>query len=96
MATRHSSIALNSSTAVQITGIEDLNNKRGVSIVLNNNHASAIMYIGATAATTSSSFGMHLDPNGRIVLSGEFDATDVLYAIASAGTPNLHVLVVGG
>ena len=96
MATRHSTIALNASTAVQITGIEDINNKKGISIVLNNNHASAIIYVGATEATSSTSFGFHLDPNGRIVLSGEFDATDVLYAIASAGTPSLRVLVVGG
>ena len=96
MATRHSNIALNASTAVQVTGIEDLNNKRGVSITLNNNNATAIIYVGATAATSSTSFGFHLDPNGRITLSGEFDATDVLYAIANTGTPNLHVLVVGG
>jgi hypothetical protein len=96
MATRHGNIVLNSSTATKITGIEDLNNKKGISIVINNNHASAIMYFGATSATSSSSFGFHLDPNGRIVLTGEFDTTDVIYAIASAGTPSVNVMVVGG
>jgi vancomycin resistance protein YoaR len=96
MATRHAGIALNSSTAVQITGIEDLNNRKGISIVLNNNHATAIIYVGATASTSSTNFGFHLDPNARVVLSGEFDASDVMYAIASAGTPSLRVMVVGG
>jgi hypothetical protein len=96
MASRHSSIALNASTAVQITGIEDTSNKRGMSIVLNNAHATAIMYVGATSATSSTNFGFHLDPNGRIVLSGEFTYTDKLFAIASAGTPSIHVLVMGG
>ena len=96
MATRHAGIALNSSTATQITGIEDLNNKKGISIVLNNNHASAIIYVGATTSTSSSNFGFHLDPNARIVLSGEFDVTDTMYSIASAGTPSLRVMVIGG
>jgi len=96
MATRHAGIALNSSTAVQITGIEDLNNRKGISIVLNNNHATAIIYVGATASTSSTNFGFHLDPNARVVLSGEFDASDVMYAIASAGTPSLRVMVIGG
>ena len=96
MATRHAGIALNASTATQITGIEDLNNKKGISIVLNNNHASAIIYVGATTSTSSSNFGFHLDPNARIVLSGEFDVTDTMYAIASAGTPSIRVMVIGG
>ena len=96
MATRHAGITLNASTATKITGIEDLNNKKGISIVLNNNHATAIIYVGATSATSSTDFGFHLDPNARIVLSGEFDTTDTMYAIASAGTPKIHVMVVGG
>jgi len=96
MASRHANIALNTSTATKITGIEDLGNRKGMTIVLNNNHATALMYIGATSATSTTDFGFHLDPNARIVLTGEFMYTDVLYAIANTGTPSIHVLVMGG
>ncbi|NBO56660.1 MAG: hypothetical protein EBU84_19175 [Actinobacteria bacterium] len=97
MASRHHTFTLNSTTPTQITGIHDLNNRRGVTIVLNsdkNNNNS--VFIGANNTVSTTDFGWHADADDTLVLSGEFTAEDTLWAIADANTPKIHVLVMGG
>lgn len=97
MVSRHYTFTLNSSTATEITGIADLNRRRGVTIVLNtdkNNNNPC--FVGATSAVSSTNFGWHADADATLVLSGEFTTADRLWAITDSGSPKLHVLVMGG
>lgn len=97
MASRHATFTLNSSTATQITGIADLNRRRGVTIVLNTDkNNNNPVFVGASSSVTSTNFGWHADADTTLVLSGEFTTADTLWAITDAGSPKLHVLVMGG
>lgn len=97
MASRHATFTLNSSTATQITGIQDLSRRRGVTIVVNtdkNNNVAC--FFGADNTVSSTNFGWHADKDVTLVLSGEFTKADTLWAIAESGSPKVHVLVMGG
>jgi len=97
MASRHYTFTLNSTTATQLTGITDTNNRRGITIVLNtdkNNNNS--VFIGGDSTVTTSNYGWHGDSDDTLVLAGEFTTADDLWAIADAGSPKVHVLVIGG
>jgi hypothetical protein len=98
MTIAHYQFTLNSSTATEITGIASTGKRNGLTIILNTdkNNNQAVFIGGATVS--SSSFGYHMDADQTLNLSGYFDATDRLYAIGAsggAGSPILHVLVVG-
>lgn len=97
MASRHATFTLNSSTATEITGIADLNRRRGVTIVLNtdkNNNNSC--FIGADNTVSTTNYGWHADADATFIIAGEFTNADKLWAIADAGNPKVHVLVIGG
>lgn len=98
MASRHNTFTLNSTTPTQITGITDTaSQRRGMVIVLNTNKNNAkACLIGSDNTVSSSNFGWHADANQTLVLQGEFTYHDTLWAIAEAGSPVLHVLVMGG
>lgn len=97
MASRHFTFTLNSSTATQLTGIVDASNRRGLTIVLNTDkNNNNPVFVGSTSAVSPSNFGWHADADTTLVLHGEFTYTDTLYAITDAGSPKLHVLVMGG
>jgi hypothetical protein len=95
MTVAHYQFTLNSSTATEITGIASTGKRNGITIILNTNrNNNQAVFVGGSTVT-SSSYGYHLDANETLNLQGNFDATDRLYAIASGGSPILHVLVVG-
>jgi hypothetical protein len=97
MTVEHYQFTLNTSTATEITGIIPTGKRKrnGLSIILNTNkNNNTTVFIGG-ATVTSSSFGYHMDSDETLNLSGLYDATDRLYAIAGSGSPILHVLVVG-
>lgn len=97
MASRHYTFTLNSSTPTQITGIADLGRRRGVTIVLNTDKNNAKpCFIGADDTVSTTNFGWHADADQTIILSGEFTSADTLWAITDAGSPKLHVLIMGG
>jgi hypothetical protein len=98
MTVENHQFTLNSSTPTEITGIASTGKRNGLTIILNTdkNNNQAVFVGGATVS--SSSFGYHMDADETLNLQGNFDATDRLYAICAsggAGSPILHVLVVG-
>jgi hypothetical protein len=98
MTVRHYNFTLNSTTPTELTGIVSTSKRNGLTIILNTdkNNNQAVFIGGSTVSSTS--FGFHLDADETLNLAGFFDATDRLYAICAsggAGSPILHVLVVG-
>ena len=95
MTIAHYQFTLNSTTATEITGIASTGKRNGVTFILNTNKNNNQAVFVGDSTVTSSSFGYHLDADQTLNLSGNFDATDRLYAISASGSPILHVLVVG-
>ena len=95
MTIAHYQFTLNSTTATEITGIASTGKRNGVTIILNTNKNNNVAVFVGDSTVTSSSYGYHLDADQKLNLSGNFDATDSLYAIGASGSPILHVLVVG-
>jgi hypothetical protein len=95
MTIAHYQFTLNSSTATEITGITSTGKRNGVTIILNTNKNNNQAVFVGDSTVTASSYGYHLDADQTLNLSGNFDATDRLYAICASGSPILHVLVVG-
>jgi hypothetical protein len=95
MTIAHYQFTLNSSTATEITGITSTGKRNGVTIILNTNKNNNQPVFVGDSTVTASSYGYHLDADQTLNLSGNFDATDRLYAICASGSPILHVLVVG-
>jgi hypothetical protein len=95
MTIAHYQFTLNSTTATEITGIASTGKRNGVTIILNTDKNNNQAVFVGDSTVTSSSFGYHLDADETLNLSGNFDATDRLYAIAAGGSPILHILVVG-
>lgn len=93
MAIKHQVVALNSSssTLVSIPASAEAPYETRASISVQNLDNSIVVYIG-TSSVTSSVFGYALQPGTAI--SFDVAASDMLYAIAGSGTPNVAVLAV--
>lgn len=66
---------------------------RAIELFVQNNHATAVLYLGGTSSVSSTSHGWKLPPGaGVIIRCGDGDA---LYAVASANiaAPDVAVLV---
>lgn len=98
MTIAHYQFTLNPSTATEITGITSTGKRNGLTIILNTDKNNNQAVFVGDSTVSASSFGYHLDADETLNLQGYFDATDRLYAICAsggAGSPILHVLVVG-
>lgn len=101
MALAHNFVALNSSTAVNITpsdptltsadGLEKYPTWNNMTLYIENVDSSATVYIGSSTVT-SSSYGMSLLPGNSLSIDG-LAPTEGVYAI-STGSSNVAVLVV--
>ena len=91
MAIANQIVALNSSTAtlVSIPSASEVPYEHNASISVQNLDSSATVFLG-DSTVTSSFYGYALVPGASV--SFDLLADDKLFAIASAGTPNVAVL----
>jgi len=98
MTVRHHTFTLNSSTATEVTGIVSTSKRNGLTIILNTDKNNNVTVFVGDSTVTATDYGYHMDADETLNLAGYFDATDRIYAIAAsggAGSPKLHVMVVG-
>jgi molybdopterin biosynthesis enzyme MoaB len=87
MATVHDTITLTTSgTAYEILPVREGN---GRDVTIQNNNASAIVYIGGTGVTTSD-YGFKILPNAAI--SFELDGTDNIWAVSGTNAATVNTM----
>jgi hypothetical protein len=83
-------------TPVALTELVATDKKEGVTIVFSvSSLTGGEAALLGTSAITSSTFGLHLDNDSKVVLAGDFIANDVFYARAKTSACTLYVLMVG-
>jgi len=87
MATRHSIVALNTSTPVRVTPI---GTHSGVDITIQNINSTGYVYVGGDDVSTTD-YGFRILPNHSI--SFEVTGRDQLYLVSSAGSMNAAVIM---
>ena len=88
MATTHSIVSLNSSTATKIT---PGGTHSGFDITIQNINSTGYVYVGGEGVTTSN-YGFRILPNHSI--SFELAGKDHLYLISSAGSMSAAVIMI--
>ena len=82
--------------AVALTELVATDKKEGVTIVFSvSSLTGGEAALLGTSAITASTFGLHLDGDSKVVLTGDFIANDVFYARAKTSACTLYVLMVG-
>jgi hypothetical protein len=62
-------------------------------LIIQNNHASNILYVGTSNSVTSSAYGVQLI-NGASIALDDLSPTDQIWVIASAGSTPVGVMAV--
>jgi hypothetical protein len=88
MATRHSIVALNTSTAVRVT---PPGTHSGVDITIQNINSTGYVYVGGSDVSTSS-YGFRILPNHSI--SFEVTGRDHIYLVSSNGGMSAAVIMI--
>lgn len=78
-------------TAVKVSPTSGVSNS--YTIIIQNNHASNIVYVGTSNAVTSSAYGVQLATGASIALD-ELTPTDQVWVIASAASTPVGVLTI--
>lgn len=88
MATRHSVVALSTSTPVRVT---PFGTHSGVDITIQNINSTGYVYVGGADVSTTD-YGFRILPNHSI--SFEVTGRDQLYLVSSAGSMNAAVIMI--
>lgn len=97
MAVWHNTYALNNTTPVALR-LHGNDKRRGSTVVIQHSgHAgSHVVYLGASDINPATdAYGHRLSGGESITISGDFGAGDVMYALSSETTGEVHVMIVG-
>lgn len=97
MAVWHNTYALNNTTPVALR-LHGTDKRRGSTVVIQHSgHGSVYsVYLGGSNINPATdSYGHKLNGGESITISGDFSTADVMYALSSDTTGEVHVMVVG-
>jgi hypothetical protein len=92
MALLQSSVTLNSSSSVNLTPVTSTYFTK-FSLIIQNNDASAIVYLGNSSSVTSSAYGLKLAAGSSVAFDDIAPGTENIWAISSASS-TVQVLTV--